>query len=121
MNLYRELSSPSPWTKVEEIVQAGELDPDDVHLPGVYVQRVVQAPPYEKRIEVLYRGNSSVSTVNTLRERRKRMGGQWGSRCLILAIERASNSYFLSHAESNPVVVSLNGLAETGRSSRAPF
>ena len=27
--------------EVEELVEPGELDPDDVHLPGIYVQRVV--------------------------------------------------------------------------------
>jgi len=37
--------------EVEEIVEAGEIDPDDVHLPGVYVHRVIKGPSYEKRIE----------------------------------------------------------------------
>ena len=36
--------------EVEEIVEVGAIDPDDVHLPGVFVQRVV-AGPHEKRIE----------------------------------------------------------------------
>jgi len=37
--------------EVEEIVEAGSLDPDQIHLPGVYVHRVVQGKGYEKRIE----------------------------------------------------------------------
>ena len=37
--------------EVEEIVEAGEIDPDDVHLPGIYVNRVVLGPSFEKRIE----------------------------------------------------------------------
>ncbi|MFD0697313.1 CoA transferase subunit A [Paenibacillus sp. GCM10027628] len=37
--------------EAEEIVQAGSLDPDEIHLPGIYVQRVVQGGAYEKRIE----------------------------------------------------------------------
>ena len=37
--------------EVEQIVDAGELDPDSVHLPGVFVQRVVAVPDEEKRIE----------------------------------------------------------------------
>jgi 3-oxoacid CoA-transferase len=37
--------------EVEEIVEAGELDPNEIHLPGIYVQRVVKGPSYEKRIE----------------------------------------------------------------------
>lgn len=37
--------------EVEEIVQAGAIPPDQVHLPGVYVHRVVQGQSYEKRIE----------------------------------------------------------------------
>lgn len=36
--------------EVEEIVAAGELDPDHVHLPGVYVNRIIQGD-HEKRIE----------------------------------------------------------------------
>ena len=39
--------------EVEEIVEAGEIDPDDIHLPGVYVNRLIQGPSYEKRIENL--------------------------------------------------------------------
>lgn len=37
--------------EVEEIVEIGELDPDQIHTPGVYVQRIVKAPKLEKRIE----------------------------------------------------------------------
>ncbi|GGS56802.1 CoA transferase subunit A [Actinokineospora fastidiosa] len=38
--------------EVEDLVEPGELDPDDVHLPGVFVQRVVHVgPDVEKRIE----------------------------------------------------------------------
>jgi 3-oxoacid CoA-transferase subunit A len=37
--------------EVEEIVQPGELNPDCIHLPGVYVQRIVLGAPYGKKIE----------------------------------------------------------------------
>jgi 3-oxoacid CoA-transferase subunit A len=37
--------------EVEELVEPGELDPDRIHLPGVFVQRVVHVPAGEKRIE----------------------------------------------------------------------
>lgn len=37
--------------EVEEIVHEGELDPDHVHLPGVYVHRIIKGEKYEKRIE----------------------------------------------------------------------
>ena len=36
--------------EVEEIVQPGELDPDHIHLPGIYVNRIIQGA-HEKRIE----------------------------------------------------------------------
>ncbi|TJY39586.1 CoA transferase subunit A [Cohnella pontilimi] len=39
--------------EAEEIVPAGTLDPDSIHTPGVYVQRVVQGTGYQKRIERL--------------------------------------------------------------------
>ncbi len=37
--------------EVEEIVPAGSLDPDCVHLPGVYINRMVVGAPYDKKIE----------------------------------------------------------------------
>ncbi|KHK89500.1 CoA transferase subunit A [Novosphingobium malaysiense] len=37
--------------EVEEIVPTGSLDPDHIHLPGVYVQRLVLGAPYDKKIE----------------------------------------------------------------------
>ncbi|MBB4020144.1 3-oxoacid CoA-transferase subunit A [Chelatococcus caeni] len=37
--------------EVEHLVEAGEIDPDHVHTPGIYVQRIVQVPNPEKRIE----------------------------------------------------------------------
>lgn len=37
--------------EVEEIVPVGSIDPDQVHTPGIYVQRIFQGQKYEKRIE----------------------------------------------------------------------
>lgn len=37
--------------EVEELVPAGELDPDHVHTPGIYVHRIFKGEKYEKRIE----------------------------------------------------------------------
>jgi 3-oxoacid CoA-transferase subunit A len=37
--------------EVEEIVPAGELDPNQIHTPGIFVQRILQGNNYEKRIE----------------------------------------------------------------------
>ncbi len=37
--------------EVEEIVEIGEIDPDDIHLPGIFVQRLVLNTSPEKRIE----------------------------------------------------------------------
>ena len=37
--------------EAEHIVEPGELDPDQIHLPGVYVKRIIQSPALEKRIE----------------------------------------------------------------------
>jgi 3-oxoacid CoA-transferase len=39
--------------EAEEIVEAGELDPNEIHLPGVYVNKVIKATHNEKRIERL--------------------------------------------------------------------
>lgn len=48
--------------EVEELVQEGELDPDDVHLPGVYVHRVIKGDSYEKRIEKMTISDSEQTT-----------------------------------------------------------
>src|SRR5215213_8653209 len=37
--------------EVEQLVQPGELDPDHIHVPGIYVHRIFQGSNYEKRIE----------------------------------------------------------------------
>ncbi len=37
--------------EVEEVVPVGALDPDAIHLPGVYVQRMIIGSPYDKKIE----------------------------------------------------------------------
>lgn len=37
--------------EVEEVVPTGSLDPDQIHLPGIYVNRLILGAPYDKRIE----------------------------------------------------------------------
>jgi 3-oxoacid CoA-transferase A subunit len=37
--------------EVEELVDAGRLEPDGIHTPGIFVKQLLQGPPYEKRIE----------------------------------------------------------------------
>ena len=37
--------------EVEELVQPGEIDPDAVHTPAIYIKRILQGTQYEKRIE----------------------------------------------------------------------
>ncbi|MBL7928270.1 MAG: CoA transferase subunit A [Bacteroidia bacterium] len=37
--------------EVEELVEPGKLDPDQIHVPGIYIHRIFQGSNYEKRIE----------------------------------------------------------------------
>ena len=37
--------------EVEELVPVGELDPNQIHTPGIFVQRILQGVKYKKRIE----------------------------------------------------------------------
>ena len=37
--------------EVEELVEPGQLDPDGIHLPSIYVDRIFQGSDFEKRIE----------------------------------------------------------------------
>ena len=46
--------------EVEEIVPTGNLDPDMIHLPGVYVQRLIVGSPYDKKIEFRTTRNTDV-------------------------------------------------------------
>jgi 3-oxoacid CoA-transferase subunit A len=39
--------------EVEEVVPTGALDPDAIHLPGIYVQRMIVGAPYDKKIEFM--------------------------------------------------------------------
>ena len=39
--------------EVEEVVPTGALDPDCIHLPGIYVQRMIVGSPYDKKIEFM--------------------------------------------------------------------
>lgn len=58
--------------EVEEIVEIGELDPDEIHLPGIYVDRLVLGESYEKRIEkvtVNVSDPTKAKKLNPVRER----------------------------------------------------
>ena len=49
--------------EVEQLVEPGELPPDQIHTPGIYVQRIFQGRDYEKRIErVTTRSRPQAST-----------------------------------------------------------
>jgi acyl CoA:acetate/3-ketoacid CoA transferase alpha subunit len=37
--------------EVEELVEPGSLDPDSIHTPGIYVQRIFRGNQYHKRLE----------------------------------------------------------------------
>jgi 3-oxoacid CoA-transferase len=55
--------------EVEEIVPAGALDPDAIHTPGIFVQRVVKGARYEKRIEKRTVRGAAVMDKDPKRER----------------------------------------------------
>lgn len=44
-------AAPVCVAEVEEIVPIGTLDPDAIHLPGIYVKRLINGSPYDKQIE----------------------------------------------------------------------
>jgi len=52
-NFNQPMATASKFTvaEVEEIVSVGSLDPDCVHVPGIYIKRLISGGPYEKRIE----------------------------------------------------------------------
>src|ERR1700746_738818 len=55
--------------EVEELVEIGELDPDQVHTPGIFVNRIIQGAKYEKRIEFrTVQGAAASKKENPVRE-----------------------------------------------------
>lgn len=50
-NVPMAMGGKTTIAEVEEIVPAGELDPDSIHVPGIYVHRVFKGEKFEKRIE----------------------------------------------------------------------
>ncbi len=54
--------------EVEELVGTGELDPDQIHTPGIYINRIFQGHNYEKRIEFPTTAESDTKGVSVGRE-----------------------------------------------------
>src|SRR5207245_2028919 len=55
--------------EVEELVEIGELEPDQIHTPGIFVDRIIQGENYEKRIEFrTVRGSATAKKENPTRE-----------------------------------------------------
>ena len=52
-NFNQSMATASKFTvaEVEEIVPVGSLDPDCIHVPGIYIKRLICGAPYEKKIE----------------------------------------------------------------------
>jgi 3-oxoacid CoA-transferase len=55
--------------EVEELVEVGDLDPDQIHTPGIYVDRIIQGTNYEKRIEFrTVQGSAASKKESPIRE-----------------------------------------------------
>ncbi len=54
--------------EVEEIVPEGHLGPDEIHLPGIYVHRIIKGDKYEKKIErrTLFKGDSTQTAAKSV-------------------------------------------------------
>src|ERR1700684_1138713 len=63
--------------EVEELVEVGELDPDLVHTPGIYVDRIIEGANYEKRIEFrTTSGGASQKNDSPIRQRMAQRAAQ---------------------------------------------
>src|SRR3954454_21825691 len=55
--------------EVEQLFDIGELDPDQIHTPGIFVDRIIQGEKYEKRIEFrTVQGSGSAQKANPTRD-----------------------------------------------------
>jgi 3-oxoacid CoA-transferase len=63
--------------EVEELVEVGDLDPDQIHTPGIYVDRIIEGSNYEKRIEFrTVQGNATAKKESPVRELMARRAAQ---------------------------------------------
>jgi 3-oxoacid CoA-transferase len=62
--------------EVEHLVGVGELDPEQVHTPGIYVKRILQGPRYEKRVEFRTVSGAASKKDSPIRERMAKRAAQ---------------------------------------------
>ena len=62
--------------EVEELVEVGKLDPDRIHTPGIFVDRIVQGEKYEKRIEFRTVQGGAMKKASPVRERMAQRAAQ---------------------------------------------
>ncbi|HMV19401.1 MAG TPA: 3-oxoacid CoA-transferase, partial [Rhodocyclaceae bacterium] len=63
--------------EVETLVDVGELDPDEIHTPGIYVNRIIAGADYQKRIEFrTVAGSASPARHDPVRDRMARRAAQ---------------------------------------------
>ena len=63
--------------EVEQLVEVGELDPDQIHTPGIFVDRILQGAKYEKRIEFrTVQGAAASKKDSPIRERMAQRAAQ---------------------------------------------
>ncbi|HEY2801995.1 MAG TPA: 3-oxoacid CoA-transferase subunit B [Chthoniobacterales bacterium] len=62
--------------EVEELVEAGELDPDQIHTAGIFVDRIIQGAKYEKRIEFRTVQGGAMKKASPIRERMAQRAAQ---------------------------------------------
>eukprot|EP00331_Platyophrya_macrostoma_P002704 CAMPEP_0176424556 /NCGR_PEP_ID=MMETSP0127-20121128/10898_1 /TAXON_ID=938130 /ORGANISM="Platyophrya macrostoma, Strain WH" /LENGTH=505 /DNA_ID=CAMNT_0017805617 /DNA_START=6 /DNA_END=1523 /DNA_ORIENTATION=+ len=65
-NFNEDMARAAEFTiaEVEEIVEAGQIGPDEAHLPGIHVDRIVKGEKFEKRIEKLVFSNGGKVELN---------------------------------------------------------
>ncbi|RVT70989.1 3-oxoacid CoA-transferase subunit B [Flavobacterium sufflavum] len=93
--------------EVEELVEPGELDPNAIHVPGIYVQRIFKGKNYEKRIEqkTITETNLAEKSKNSFSDKKNPQGPLDKNRIAQRIAQEVKDGYYVNLGIGIPTLV----------------